>query len=252
MMNCPKCGHHQGLSDECVKCGIIFERFRKIDASKKEARTAHKIEATNRTFTKLWLYPIIALLSVVLLCRWFPERSILLRPLSIYLFFGIPALFFGIAGIKNLIKEVILRRKKQGDWWAIPLATGFLLNGALIVLTLWVGIGDYNHRQDKKRYNTAVDHIQQIHYFIIDYLSIPSNVLPTENEGLVALRSLAPDRFPKEASLIDPWGKPYRCRLEKNSFYIWSSGPDRLFGTDDDIDSNSRRFRWHYYHWPAA
>ena len=66
------------------------------------------------------------------------------------------------------------------------------------------------------------------------------------------LRSRAPDHFPKEAYLVDPWGKPYRYRLEEDSFYVWSSGPDGLLGTDDDIDSNSRRFRWHYWHWPAA
>jgi hypothetical protein len=251
-MNCPKCGHHQELSDECIKCGIIFERFSKIDAQKNEERAANRIETIKRTFTKLWLYPLIALLPVVLLYLWVPERVILVRPLSIYLLYGIPVLIFGIAGIVNFIKGVILCRKTQGDWGTISLAAGFLFNSALIFIILWVGIGDYNKRQIKKRYNTVVDQIEQIHYFIIDFQSDPSNVYPSESEGLEALRSQAPDLFPKDGSLEDPWGRPYGYRLEDNRPYIWSSGPDGILGTDDDIDSNSRRFRWHYYHWPAA
>jgi hypothetical protein len=252
MMICPKCGENHKRSDECVKCNIIFEKYLNIDALKKEVRTGHEIVTISRTFTKIVLYPVIALLAVFLLWQGYPERAVMLRPLSIYLFFGIPAMFFGIAGIKNLIKGFILHRNMQDNRWALPLTAGFLLNGAMIVIILCVSVGDYNHRQNKKRYNMAVDHIQQMHYFIIDYLSDPSNSLPPENEDLKVLRFLAPDHFPKEASLVDPWGEPYRYRVEENSIYIWSFGPDGLNDTGDDIDTNSRRYRWQYWHWPAA
>ena len=201
------------------------------------------------------LYPLIALSAVFFLCHWFPERALMSRPFSsVYVFFAVPAMIFGFAGIRHLIKAFIFQRNIQsadGELWVIPLAAGVLLNAVLIVAVIWVSVGDYNLRQSKKRYNVAVNQIHQIHYFIIDYLAIPTNDLPSEDEGLEMLRSQTSTRFPDNVSLIDPWGKPYGYRLRENYFYVWSAGPDGLDNTDDDIDINNHRFRWYYWHWPA-
>lgn len=43
--------------------------------------------------------------------------------------------------------------------------------------------------------------------------------------------------------ITDPWGRDYRFRCTsgalRTSFVVWSAGPDRQHGTDDDIRSDS-------------
>ena len=65
---------------------------------------------------------------------------------------------------------------------------------------------------------------------------------PTEQEGLMALTEnpgLKGWRGPylrSETTLVDPWGNPlnYRSPAGKD-FTVMSAGPDKLFGTRDDI-----------------
>ena len=33
----------------------------------------------------------------------------------------------------------------------------------------------------------------------------------------------------------DAWGQPYHFLMQRDSFYVVSHGPDRTYGTDDDI-----------------
>jgi len=51
-----------------------------------------------------------------------------------------------------------------------------------------------------------------------------------------------PDEFTGEPYIeripLDPWNQPYRYALldpGTGTFRLWSAGPDRTFGTDDDL-----------------
>ena len=70
---------------------------------------------------------------------------------------------------------------------------------------------------------------------------------PTTAEGLQALISAPSNRgdkwhgpYLKENKVpLDPWGEPYQYQSpgarNKSSYDIWSKGPDKQSGTDDDI-----------------
>ena len=67
---------------------------------------------------------------------------------------------------------------------------------------------------------------------------------PTEQEGLQVLitNQLKNSKGPyMTASDVprDPWGQPYRYRLIDGKPCIDSSGPDRKFGTEDDVNLNT-------------
>lgn len=70
---------------------------------------------------------------------------------------------------------------------------------------------------------------------------------PTTSEGLQALvtpPASKADRFPTGEGLLDklptdPWGEVYQYQYpgthNKNSYDLWSKGPDKQSGTEDDI-----------------
>ncbi len=70
---------------------------------------------------------------------------------------------------------------------------------------------------------------------------------PSTSEGLQALITAPANRaerwrgpYLQESKLpLDPWGEPYQYRYpglkNKTSYDLWSKGPDKADGTDDDI-----------------
>ncbi|MFO1439120.1 MAG: type II secretion system major pseudopilin GspG [Verrucomicrobiaceae bacterium] len=86
--------------------------------------------------------------------------------------------------------------------------------------------------------------IQSVRAQLISFKSL-SGQYPTTSQGLMALHtkpsgvSRWTQMIKNEADLNDPWGQKlfYRYPGSHNptSFDIWSSGPDRQDGTDDDI-----------------
>ena len=47
----------------------------------------------------------------------------------------------------------------------------------------------------------------------------------------------------EKEGLLDAWGEPFRYEHSGDGFVIWSSGPDRKPGTEDDVfDSNSSSY----------
>jgi hypothetical protein len=42
-------------------------------------------------------------------------------------------------------------------------------------------------------------------------------------------------RYPGEKSRVDAWGTRYRLEVLSSRFRVISAGPDRTFGTDDDL-----------------
>jgi serine protease Do len=69
-MHCPKCRHEQKNSVECEECGLIFEKYRKVqDRKKKEkalsAERAEGAENVEKSVTGLKVFQVIILVIVV-------------------------------------------------------------------------------------------------------------------------------------------------------------------------------------------
>lgn len=92
------------------------------------------------------------------------------------------------------------------------------------------------------------------HLFVTQSLQAPLTTYrihvgdyPSTAEGLQALISPPANKaerwrgpYLQENKLpIDPWGEPYQYRYpgvkNKNGYDLWSKGPDKTDGTDDDI-----------------
>ena len=90
--------------------------------------------------------------------------------------------------------------------------------------------------------------------FVTQSLQAPLNAyrihmgdFPSTAEGLAALVTAPANRadrwrgpYLQDSKLpVDPWGEPYQYRYpgvkNKNGFDLWSKGPDKTDGTDDDI-----------------
>ena len=90
--------------------------------------------------------------------------------------------------------------------------------------------------------------------FVTQSLQAPLNAyrihmgdFPSTAEGLAALVAAPANRadrwrgpYLQDSKLpVDPWGEPYQYRYpgvkNKNGFDLWSKGPDKTDGTDDDI-----------------
>jgi general secretion pathway protein G len=85
--------------------------------------------------------------------------------------------------------------------------------------------------------------IRDLNIHMLSFRTNSGGLLPTQLEGLVTKPSglgKKPWRqYAKENELIDPWGSPYVYRNpgKQNStgFDLFSVGPDKKEGTDDDI-----------------
>ena len=90
--------------------------------------------------------------------------------------------------------------------------------------------------------------------FVTQSLQAPLNAyrihmgdFPSTAEGLAALVATPANRadrwrgpYLQDSKLpVDPWGEPYQYRYpgvkNKNGYDLWSKGPDKTDGTDDDI-----------------
>lgn len=80
----------------------------------------------------------------------------------------------------------------------------------------------------------------------IDAYSVDIGYPPTTEQGLAALATAPSDLenpdawtgyIKSSASSSDPWGMDYQyaCPGKNGDFDVWSFGPDRQDGTDDDI-----------------
>lgn len=244
---CPKCGHSQKHSSECIKCGAIFTKFKACEESNGDAPSKDKKALEKSTLIKIWLYPgitIFLLLFGKLLGFWVNVACLFITIIMIF-FFGIGSLFNFAKGIINYIftKDSIILRY---------LVAGFLLNVVLLFILSWGYIDDYRYRQNIKKHNAALSQIREIHLSIMDLSADPAFVSLSEIRGLEDLRSHFPEPFQHQVPLEDPWSRPYGYRFQDGKPYIWSNGPDGLSGTDDDIDHKSHYRHAPYYHWPAA
>ena len=130
--------------------------------------------------------------------------------------------------------------------------SGFTLIEVLLVLTILVILASMvvvalGPIQRKSRISAARAQVGLLKTPLQAYqLSIGS--YPTTSQGLPALRSSPTDLsnpskwegpYLESNVPLDPWGNPYQyaCPGQHNqdSFDVWSSGPDGISGTQDDI-----------------
>ena len=133
-----------------------------------------------------------------------------------------------------------------------PQRRGFTLVEVLLVLVILViivslvttNVISAQRRAYKKAAEAAVgmlDSPLQMYY-------LDMTEFPTSEQGLEALRNppagLAnPEKWDgpylAKAVPVDPWGNPYEyvCpgKYNTDSYDLWSYGPDKVSGTDDDI-----------------
>lgn len=85
--------------------------------------------------------------------------------------------------------------------------------------------------------------IRDLDMHLIRFKTLSGGLMPTNLEGLVTKPSgmggKAWRQLAKESDLIDPWGSPYVYRNpgRKNpqGYDLFSVGPDKKEGTDDDV-----------------
>ncbi len=129
---------------------------------------------------------------------------------------------------------------------------GFTLIEVLLVLVILVilvslVVGGYTQAQSKAMRDAAKAQIglfeTPLELYHMDLYEYPST-----QQGLDALRAAPGDvgntskwsgPYLKKNTPLDPWGNPYQYespgKFNTDSFDIWSFGPDRSDGTDDDI-----------------
>jgi serine protease Do len=69
-MRCPKCDHEQDNTVECEVCGVIFERFRKIQERRNEEE-AQRALTPGKAGTNLKLLQAVLLVVVVAVTTWY-------------------------------------------------------------------------------------------------------------------------------------------------------------------------------------
>ena len=109
---------------------------------------------------------------------------------------------------------------------------------AVIVLGVIAAWSFLKWRNDAVRRSVAKEDIQQICSALKMYRLLTGQC-PTTTQGLKALMQ-NPGVTNWQAFLdpkipLDPWGTPYRYTTTTNGFEIRSAGPDKAFGTADDL-----------------
>ncbi len=117
----------------------------------------------------------------------------------------------------------------------------------VMIITVLMGSAVYfmSNNLDVARVKTAEGDIKQISTQLKLYETLNMS-LPTSEQGIAALVTKPttrpiPARWQQLMSEVplDPWGVPYQYRnpgrRNPNSFDLYSKGPDRTEGTEDDI-----------------
>jgi general secretion pathway protein G len=129
----------------------------------------------------------------------------------------------------------------QGGFSLIEIMVVLLIIGIMASMVAPTILGNQEEAQIKK---AAVD-IQQLESALEMY-KLKNNNFPTTEQGLEALVTAPtieplPRNFPEGGFIKrlpeDPWGNPYQLLSpgELGTLDIFSNGPDREPGTDDDI-----------------
>lgn len=138
-------------------------------------------------------------------------------------------------------------------------AGGFTLLEVMIVLVIILAIAALVTVNLMSSRNRATENTVKIQLKSIKdglrAFNLEFNRYPTDNEGLAVLwdkEALETDAdaikwrpFLEEDIEEDPWGSPWGYRAESEegaagTFDLWSNGPDKEEGTEDDLSANRR------------
>ena len=134
------------------------------------------------------------------------------------------------------------------------LRQGFTMIEIMLVLLIMaslaaMSIGVVTTVRTRAQVGVAETQIQELSKHIEMYNVTVGNY-PATDEGLEALHTCPssvsnPDKWTRLVKKIpmDPWGQPFQYQYPSSydaEFDIWSPGPDKINGTDDDITSWSK------------
>lgn len=111
---------------------------------------------------------------------------------------------------------------------------------AIIALLIAVGAVTLQNVDENAKFTTAQAQIGTINTAVLQYKTL-NRRLPTNLEALVKppANASVKRQLIKENGIIDPWGEKYQFRSpgKKNTqgYDIFSMGPDKREGTDDDV-----------------
>ena len=165
---------------------------------------------------------------------------------------------YSTSGVSHIFDNISTRNIKIMDnnrKKLRPYRNGFTLLEVMLVLFILVSLAAMTvtvvrGTQQKARIQMAISYINLLENCIERYEQDIGQP-PTTQQGLAALLS-PPDDLPNPADWAgpylkdkaksrDPWGNEYQYispgTHSRNSFEIWSFGPDRIDGTSDDITS---------------
>lgn len=252
--------HKKDFTHEALK--LLKDEVERRDLSpglKKEIelQLTKGLEPSQRkTFLKLWLYPLINLVLVIIYTCLMKYSSSAHTDYADFLFLLLMIiLFLTIAGIITLAKGshlFIITKNRNARGITKKLVAGLVLNCAVVAIPTYMYIDSYMYRLERERQYKTVIQIKNIKMALILFLN-DYGAYPSESQGVGALRTIDP-----QAPANDPWGRPYGYRLKKSPGtnalepYVWSNGPDGISGTADDIDENTLAYPPPKYHWPAA
>lgn len=116
---------------------------------------------------------------------------------------------------------------------------------AIMSLLAMLAIGHVKNMIENARTTTAQIFVTQSMKSPLFMFNNHVGSFPTTTEGLQALLAAPPDARSRwhgpylEKLHLDPWGEPYQYASpgtrSKAGYDLWSKGPDKLNGTDDDI-----------------
>ena len=131
------------------------------------------------------------------------------------------------------------------------LRKGFTLVELLIVLAILVMLAAFAVPKlfdvlKNAKVNTAKTQVKTFTDTLDIYATNAGGEYPTTEDGLNALVQ-QPEDFPEPGTWsqlmpsipVDPWNSPYQYELDEStgSPHVWSYGPDKQDGTEDDVKS---------------
>jgi general secretion pathway protein G len=136
-----------------------------------------------------------------------------------------------------------MNKNKEKGFTLVELMVVMMIIGILAVMI----VPRFTGRTKEAKITAAKNDIKAISAALEMYEK-DNDIYPTTEQGLEALikkptSDPQPTNWhqylPSDASLKDPWGNPYqyKCPGDHNPEYfdLWSFGPDRKEGTEDDI-----------------
>jgi general secretion pathway protein G len=131
---------------------------------------------------------------------------------------------------------------------------GFTLIEILVVISIiallaGLTISNFGRSYENSRIDVAKLFVNQSMKTPLLTYSFHMGGFPTTEEGLQALMTAPVSKADRwrgpylepttKMPVLDPWNEPYQYRCpgqhNKTSYDIWSKGPDKADGTDDDI-----------------